>query len=108
MNYLLSLLITSNLLVILFLTNITVHFVNAVFRQEFYSRDDVSNWLLANRHYNLAEWYGCPLCFGTWLACAVSLAVGLVNKDYWLIPAATFSHPLIAYYILSLVSTRES
>ncbi len=99
------------MLIIAFETNITAHIASLLIGEEFYSREDVELWLNSKGWHLRAEWYGCPLCFGTSLAFAIGqialLISGVTLGMLWWPFAFALAVPWIGHAILKRISSNH-
>ena len=97
-------LIFINLLVVIFHTSTTVHIASFLTGEDFNSRGDVDAYLLATGRYNIAEWYGCPLCLGTWLAFFIGIVCTMsASIPLWFPIVFALSIPWVGYVVLRLI-----
>ncbi len=108
LTFIFSVSVLINLVMVAFETNMSVHIVNLLFKQDFYSRDDVDVWLHSIGNHTWAEWYGCPLCFGTSVAFSIGvvglLITGISINMLWWPFAFALATPWIPHLILKRIS----
>jgi hypothetical protein len=107
--YLLGGLVVSNLIVIWFMSNISIHVydISTIFKKEkkkLYTRNDWETHAALNWGY-LGELFMCPLCLATHLSWMTGLSIYYISGcSPWMILGETFSWPLISYIFLEKIS----
>ena len=100
--YVIGLLVTANIVIIWFETNLSAHLTNLAFRikdDKLFTRRDFEDFTLTGFPKFFAELLTCKICFSHWVAFFVAGSISAISGFWWIWLVGVLTYPAIIYII---------